>query len=71
MLGRVGHRRRAAKPWAVGLLLVADAVVFVLYALSGSVAVLLAGLVGLLAILAAVVSARVGGPRGRRRRAAR
>lgn len=70
MLDRVGHRRRGRKPWAVGLLLLADAAVFVLYALSGSLAVLAAGLVGLLAIVLAVVAERVGRPRGRRRRSA-
>jgi hypothetical protein len=55
----------------VGLLLAADAAVFVLYALSGSPAVLVAGLVGLVAIVLAVVADRAGRPRGRRRRSAR
>jgi hypothetical protein len=70
MLGRVGHRRRSSKPWAVVMLLAADAVVFVLYALSGSLAVLAAGVVGLLAIVVAVLVDRVGRRGGRHRRAA-
>jgi hypothetical protein len=52
------------------MLLAADAVVFVLYALSGSVAVLVAGVVGLLAIVVAVMVDRVGRRGGRHRRAA-
>jgi hypothetical protein len=52
----------------VAVLLLADATVFVLYALSGSAQVLIAGLVGLAALVAAAVVDRVGRPSGRRRR---
>ena len=50
------------------VLLLADVTVFVLYALSGSGQVLVAGLVGLAALVVAAVLDRVGRPSGRRRR---